>query len=378
MNRSLALLACANFAAASAGMVIAGILQLIAGDLRWSPAQAGNLITTYALAFAVGAPLLGAALGTWCRKQVVILGLALVALGSLGSALATQTPWLEISRVVVAAGAAMTIPSTSAIAAYLFPNDRPRALALVLMGMTAAIVFGVPLGTLMAGAWGWHAPLFGAAVVAALAALAIKLLLPGGIVVPPVPLDAWAALLRNPRAYPLLGLSLIFIAANFSLYAYIAPFLQSMLGIGAQGLSWLLFLFGLASLASGAVIGALTRRVGARTLIVLSMITLLVTLALTSFTEGRLWLMVALFVTWAAGNSFFGTLQQARVVDAAPASGTALLALNTSAIFAGQAVGTVIGGWVLAGAGLKALPWTGAALALLAMAVFALSRQVRL
>jgi MFS transporter, DHA1 family, inner membrane transport protein len=378
MQRTLPLLATANFAAASAGMVIAGILQLIASDLNWSAAQAGQLITTYALGFAIGAPLLGAALGRWCRKQVVILGLALVALGSLCSALAVQSPWLESSRVVVAAGAAMAIPSTSAIAAYLFPNERPRALAFVLAGMTAAIVFGVPIGTLMAGAWGWHAPLFGAAALAAVAAVAIKLLLPGGIVVPPVPLTAWAALLRNRATYPLLGLSLIFIAANFSLYAYIAPFLQDMLGIGAQGLSWLLFLFGLASLGASFVLGPLSERIGAQRLIVLSMIALLVTLALTRFTEGRLWLIVALFVVWAIGNSFFGTLQQARVVEAAPASGSALLALNTSAIFAGQAVGTVIGGWVLATAGLRALPWTGAALAALALLLFAVSRRSRL
>jgi MFS transporter, DHA1 family, inner membrane transport protein len=378
MKRTLPLLATANFAAASAGMVIMGILQLIATDLKWSPTQAGHLITMYALGFAVGAPLLGAALGTWCRKQVVVLGLSLVALGSLGSALATQALWLEAARLVVAAGAAMTIPSTSAIAAYVFPAERPRALAFAASGMTVAVVFGVPLGTLAAGHWGWHAPLFGAAALAALAALAIKLLLPGGIVVPPVPLGVWAALLRNPRTYPLLGLSLICLASTFSLYAYIAPFLHDMLGVGPQGLSWLLFWFGLASLAASFLLGPLTARVGAQRLMFFSMLALLCSLALTRFTEDRLWLLMALFVTWAAGSSFFGTLQQARVVDAAPASGSALLALNTSAIFAGQALGTVIGGWVLAHAGIRALPWAGAALAALAIVVLAASRKLRL
>lgn len=87
-GRILPLLAVANFAAASAGMVIAGLLQLIAGDLLWRAAQAGRLIFYYALGFAVGAPLLGAAVGTWCRKRVVVMALVLVAIGSIGSALA--------------------------------------------------------------------------------------------------------------------------------------------------------------------------------------------------------------------------------------------------------------------------------------------------
>ena len=91
-----------------------------------------------------------------------MLGLCLVAIGSLASAFATQALWLEMSRVVVAAGAVMTIPSVATIAAFLFPDERPRAVAFVLMGMTLAIVLGVPLGTFVAGAWGWHAPLFGA------------------------------------------------------------------------------------------------------------------------------------------------------------------------------------------------------------------------
>ena len=77
-------------------------------------------------------------------------------------------------------------------------------------------------------------------------------------------------------------------------------------------------------------------------------------------------------------SEFFGTLQQARVVDAAPAAGTAMLALNTSALFAGQALGTVIGGGVIALAGVRALPWASAALAALALVVFALTRRVRL
>lgn len=378
MKPTLPLLAAANFAAACAGMIVMGILQLIADDLNWSAAQAGRLVTLYALGFAIGAPLLGAALGKWCRKQVVVLGLSLVSLGSLGSALATQALWLEASRLVVAAGAAMTIPSTSAIAAFLFPQDRPRALAAVLMGMTIAVVFGVPLGTLLAAGAGWHAPLFGAATLAALAALAIKLFLPGGIVVPPVPLSAWAALLRNPRTYPLLGLSTLVLAATFSLYAYIAPFLHDLLGVGAKGLSWLLFWFGLVSLGASLVLGRITARLGASRLMLLSLLILSASLALTGFSGERLWLMVAVFATWAVASAFITTLQQARVVDAAPGSGPALLALNTSASFAGQAVGTAIGGWALATSGLLALPWTGTVLAVLAVVLFAVSRNTKL
>jgi predicted MFS family arabinose efflux permease len=81
------------------------------------------------------------------------------------------------------------------------------------------------------------------------------------------------------------------------------------------------------------------------------------------------------FATWAVSSSFLGTLQQARVVEAAPQSATALLALNTSATFAGQALGALMGGWVIAVAGFHGLPWAAASVAAIGLVVFAASRR---
>lgn len=376
--RTLPLLAAANFAAAVAGMIIAGILQLIARDLSWSPTEAGRLITTYALGFAIGAPLLGAWLAETCRKVIVVRGLALIAVGSVGSALATSSPWLELSRLVVAAGSALTIPSVSAITAYLFPTTRTRALAIVLAGMSLATVLGLPAGTFLAGEWGWHAPLFAAAGVAMLAAIAIKRYLPGGIIVPPVPLRAWGALLRNPRAYVLLGPTVLFMAATFVVYAYIAPFLSMAVGADARALSWLLLWFGLVSLGASTVLGRLERRFGANRLLLASAACLAGTMALLTLTADVHALVVVLFASWAITSSFFGTLQQARLIGAAPEASSAVLALNTSATFAGQAIGAVLGGIVIQIAGVPQLPWVGAALAVLALAVLARSRDTRI
>lgn len=375
LHRALPLLAAANFAAATAGMVIAGLLQLIAHDLQWTASQAGRLITVYALGFALFAPLLGALLGQVCRKQVVLLGLVLVSVGSLASALSEHPGWLIASRLLVAAGGALTVPSVSAIASFLHPDQRPRALAFVLTGMTVAVILGLPLGTYVAGLWGWHVPLVGAAVGAAAAALAIKLRLPGGIVVPPVPLTAWAGLLRDGRTWPLLGVSTIVVAATFCLYAYIAPFLHEMLGIGSEGLSWLLFGYGIVSFAANLVLGRATQRIGAARLLLASLLVLTLSMALMRFTEHRLALVAALFACWAVSSAFFGTLQQARIVDAAPASASALLSLNTSASFAGQALGAALGGWLIAAVGLRALPGAAAALAALGALLYLVSRR---
>jgi predicted MFS family arabinose efflux permease len=378
LPRTLPILAAANFAAASAGMIVAGLLQLIAQDLRWTLADAGRLIVLYALGFAIGAPLLGALLGQWCRKQVVVLGLSLVAIGSALGAVAQIGIALEGSRLIVAAGAALVVPSVSAIAAYVYPTTRARALAYVLAGMTLAVIVGLPFGTYLGGLWSWHAPLLGAAILASVVAVTVKLWLPGGIVVPPVPLATWGKLLIDRRTYLLVGLSVLYVSAVFVLYAYIAPFTNSATGVDADELALLLFWFGVVNFAANWVLAPLARRFRADTVIAVSIAGLAVALAAHMFSVQGVWVLVAAFAVWAVCSTLFGTLQQARVVDAAPAAGSAILALNTSATFAGQALGALIGGVVVSTGGVRWLPEAAGVMALLALVFFAVTRRVRL
>lgn len=368
---TLPLLAAANFAAATAGMITAGLLQLIAADLEYSAARVGQLITVYAAGFAIGAPLLGALLGRFCRKHVVLLGLGLVAAGSFATAATQSSPWLESARVLAAAGAAMTLPSVSAIVAHLYAEARPRALGAVLMGLTIAMVLGLPVGTLLGSAFGWRVAFAAAGLLAIVVAVVLKLALPGGIVVPTVGVAAWRELLRAGSTYVLLLPSVLFSAANFALYAYVAVYLAYALGSGANELAGFLLLFGVASICANLAIGVASDRVGAARLLAASCGGLALTMVTMAGGAGNAGLVIAAFVAWAFCNAFFLALQQTRVVDAHPAAATALLALNNSATFAGQAAGSIVGSAVLATLGPAALPWAGCALAVGAWAATA-------
>lgn len=197
-------------------------------------------------------------------------------------------------------------------------------------------------------------------------------------VVPPVPLSTWARLLRDVRSYPLLGLSLLASAAMFAIYAYIAPFLQSSARVQAQALAGLLFWYGIVSLATNSVVARLERAFGRDRMLVASLSALGVALLGLGFADGRLSWVTAAFALWAVSSSVFTVLQQSRLLAVAPAAGAALLALNTSATFLGQAVGTMIGGVVLLVAGLDALPWPAGGLAGLGAALMYASRDIRL
>ena len=102
--------------------------------------------------------------------------LGLFCLGTLLSAVSTTLTMLVLSRLVVALGAALYTPLSAGVAVAVAPvAERGRALAKVFAGMTMAQVVGVPLGAWMAYRFGWHAPFFLVAALAALCAVVLVL-----------------------------------------------------------------------------------------------------------------------------------------------------------------------------------------------------------
>lgn len=148
MRLRLLLLALGTFAVGTDTMVMAGILGLISRDLDVSVPAAGQLVTVFALAYALLAPVLAALTARWPRRRLLLTALTVFTSANALSALAPTYPLLLATRVLAAAGAALYTPTANAVATSLVPPERRgRALATVLGGMTVATALGVPLGT---------------------------------------------------------------------------------------------------------------------------------------------------------------------------------------------------------------------------------------
>ena len=77
--------------------------------------------------------------------------------------------------------------------------------------------------------------------------------------------------------------------------------------------------------------------------------------------------MVLVIVVWGAGSFAFVSAQQARLGATAPALASASIALNSSSLYAGQALGAAIGGVLLATLGDAALAPAGLVTVLVAL-----------
>ena len=234
----LALLAVGNFVVGIGAFIIIGIMSSIAAAIGVSESDAGIILTSYAVAYALLSPIGAALTGSLPRRTVLAAALGMFCLGTLLSALAVSLPMLTASRVLVAFGAALYTPLSAGVAVAITPPElRGRALAKVFSGMTMAQIFGVPLGAWLAYRFGWHGPFYVVAAGAALCAVlliramisdrigpyrALLIVIGGQILMLPL----FAIIPLNPY---LLGL-LVFVWSSFA-WGYVPPQQSRLVGV---------------------------------------------------------------------------------------------------------------------------------------------------
>ena len=359
-----------NFVIGMGGFMVVGLLVPVAQDMALTEAEAGWMMTAYALGYAVLSPFLVSATGQVGRRRILAFGVVIFALAALMCALAPTAGLLNGARVFAAAGAGLVTPVAASVAAGLSPPERQaRALALVFSGMTLAQVIGVPAGGWIAYTFGWRSA-FG--VVAFLSLPALWLIwtrVPAGLSFAPVSLGDLGRVLRHGPQMMAIGFTTVFMAAIYVPYTYLGALLTDTMGYGRDGISLALIIFGIGAVFGNLAGGAIADRIGpSRTLAVLALAQMVImpVFSLLPLADA---LLMALLVIWALFGFSFVAAQQVRLISLAPAQAPVFLALNAAAIYVGAAIGSAIGGAAITWIGLTLLGVTGGAIALAAFAI---------
>lgn len=364
----ISVLAFGAFGVGTSGYIVAGLLPALTGELHVSATAAAQLVTAFAIAYAIGSPLFAAATGTWERRTLLVAALAVTGAGNLFAALAPGYGSLLVARVVTAVGAAVFTPAASAVAAELtVPERRGRAVALVFGGLTVALIFGVPLGSLISQHFGYR-PAFALVAAFSLAsALAVRFALPTVAAPPRVGFAERFAAGRDPRVLVMLATTVLACLAAFMVYTFVSPLLAATAGVHGTTVTVLLFCYGVGGAIGNFAGGRATDRWGSRTpllVVTVAITAVMALLPLTTVTPVAAG--ISLFV-WGLATWSFNPPVQHRLIELAPGHAGLVLSLNASAIYLGVGLSGVVGGAVLASGGPLLLPEVAAALTLAAL-----------
>jgi predicted MFS family arabinose efflux permease len=369
-KKPLYLLAIGAFAIATEGFMIAPLLPGIAADVSVSVATAGQLVTVFALTYAISSPVLTALTGSFNRRRLLILALAAFAIANVVAWAAHGFYSLMTARILLALAAGLYLPNANAVAgAMVAPERRGRALAIVNGGSSVAIVLGVPLGAIVGGIGGWRMTFAGVAILAAIAAVGLEIGLPKafGKNLPSATLKQRIKVVRIPAVLLALLSTTLWATGAYTVYTYIATYMTATTGVFGPPLSVVVFIWGVSAVAGMIMGGRFADKLGPIRVLTLSLSVAM--LAFLSLSAIALYVsqpnatipVLATVILW--GMSIWGFIapQQARLIGTAGVSvAPVALSLNASFMYFGFSLGATLGAFTLRHGAVVDLGWVGA------------------
>ncbi|MDH7973882.1 MFS transporter [Sphingomonas sp. AR_OL41] len=375
-------LALGTFAVGTEGFMIAALLPTISASLSVTIQAAGQLVTVFALVYALSSPILTALTAALPRRQLLMLSLAAFAAANFVAAVASGYWALAGARVLLALSAGLYVPNANALAgAMAAPHHRGRALGIVNGGITVAIAIGVPLGAFVGSRYGWRATFVGVGLLSTMALMVLGLMLPrNAAVMAPAGLRDRLAVIAAPGASLTLATTTLWALAAYAVYTYIAPYLSVAGGFAPGQVGLVLFLYGGAALVGVTLGGWALDRFGNRTVQAVALPAM--ALAFAGLTTVALLrgpaiagIIIGLVVIWGISAWAFFPAQQDRLIGVAGLANTpVILSLNASFMYLGFAAGAVLGSLVITFLGIA---WIGSAGAVALVAAMAMSRFAR-
>ena len=350
-----------NFTIGCGVMVPAGGLNDLVSSLQISVAVGGQLIAVAAVMMAIGAPVLAAVVAGIDRRRLLTFALAWFAIGHALSALMPSYAALLPVRALSVLGAAVFTPQAAAAIGVMVPAaERGRAITFVFLGWSISSVLGMPVHAYIGEAFGWRWAFGLVALLSAASALWVWRAMPDGVRPPALSRAAWREVFTHPALMAVIAVTALSAAGQFTLFSYIAPYYRQVLHAEPVHISLLFLWFGAVGVLGNVLVSRHIDRLGADRMVA----GLLCCLAagLLAFPLGTSLLLMAVVITpWAFGCFSSNSAQQARLSLAAPALTPALVALNSSAMYVGQALGASSGGAIIAQQGFGLLHWVGLA-----------------
>jgi DHA1 family inner membrane transport protein len=378
-SRLLALLSFGNFVIGMGAFLVIGTLVPIAQGLGLSKSEAGLVMTAYAIAYAIASPVLVALTGTVPRRTILGVGMAIFTLAAIACALAPNAGSLYAARALAAVGAGLFTPSAAAVAvAAVAPETRGKALSTVFFGLTLAQVLGVPVGSWAGYTFGWPAAFWLVAGLGIVATIATWRAVPTGVAFQPTSLKVLGQTLTDGLATAALLFSVSFLGAIYVVYTYLGALLEAKLGLGRDGVTLMLAIYGVGAVAGNWLAGRLVDRFGPYRSLMLCVTAQAILMPIVTFTPYGFWAGAVLALVWSASGWSFMTAQQVRLVSLRPQAQGVMLALNAAGIYVAAALGSAIGGAVLSVTGLEMLGLAGGAAMLIAgLLLWATERATR-
>ncbi len=346
-NVSIALLSLAAFVIVTTEFIIIGLIPTLARDLNISISMAGQLVTAFAVIVVFAGPPLTALFSRTERRRLFTWILVAFALSNIAVALAPNYWTVLIARILPAA----LLPvfwgvGSDAASKLASQGNSGKAISQVYFGVTAALLFGLPLGTVLGDAVGWRGAFWALAALSLAMAVLLRSVMPELRPDHQTDLKSQVATLLNRFFLANLALSFAIFTAIFGAYTYLADMLERSGGVEPAHVGWWLMGFGTVGLLGNYLAGRLVDNYAVKANILFCLMLGLGAASAAVFAKQPL-IFAGSLVLWGVAHTALFPLGQIRVINAAKSAKALAGTLNISACNSGIAAGALLGGWAI-------------------------------
>lgn len=375
IQNNLLILTLGVFSIINTEMGVIGILPMIAEQFAVNISTAGLLVSLFALGVAIAGPIMPLLFSGVNRKGAMILVLGIFLLCNLVSVFTTSFNILLIARILPALFHPIYVSLAFSVASSsVSPSDAPRAVAKVMMGVSAGMVLGVPIVSYIASTTSLQIAMMFFALLSGLSLLATIFFIPSLPVKEKMSYGSQLNVLRSSNTWiSLVGVVLIN-GAIFGVYSYISEYLGTVTGVSSQFISVLLLVYGLANIVGNVIAGKMLSENPIR--FVVSFPFLLSVVYLLLFFTGQFTTSAALLIlVWGILSGAGANINQYWITSAAPDAPDFANGLFLSATNLGTTIGATICGFFITEFGTSSIILGG--LCLLALSVLAILVRVQ-
>lgn len=253
---AVVVLALLTFAVVTTEMLPIGLLNPIASTLDSSTGTTGLLISIPAIIAALFAPIVVLLFANINRRTLILSLVSLLIIANLMAALSSTMAWLLISRIIVgfciggiwaiAGGLALRLAQPAAVG---------LATSIIFAGISAASVFGVPIGVFIDNILGWRA------LFLMMAVFSFILLVLSFLTIPSLPsqtsnsIRQFLEAVQNKNILIGLFITLFLVSGHFMAFTFIRPVLQEIHALSDHQIGLALFAYGVLGMCGNFVLG---------------------------------------------------------------------------------------------------------------------------
>jgi len=348
--------------------IITGVIEMIAVDFGVTVSDAGLLVTVFALAAAIIAPILIALTINMDRKKLLLITIGVFIASNILMFISPTYEaalWIRIMQGI--SGGIATVVAMAVATRLAEKEKRGRAIGIILMGLSSSLVLGVPIGTFFSDMFGWRILFILIGLLTILPLLTVYKRVPAIKEEEAVTLRLQLSILKNPTILMALVITLFYVGGYSTLFTYITPFLQATSSLSMTEISGVLFLAGICSFVGSKLGGQLADAKGSKFTICLGLLLQGATLLLFALAGVNLLVLILVLMIFMLATWSISPAQQLYLVTLAPRNPDIALSVNTSFIQFGFALGSGLGGLVISRTSVLYLNWLGFAAVCIAL-----------